>query len=69
MTLQRVYKKGTLVKFKWYDNYRDYWDNKENFKIVEGIVDTTCFNGDVIVYNGHEDTTYCVDCRDIIRSF
>ena len=70
MRLQRTYKKGTLIKFKWYDNYRDQWDNPSNFRVIEGIVEenTLLFN-QVIVYNGHDDMTYCVNTDEIIESF
>jgi hypothetical protein len=69
MKLQRTYKKGTLIKFKWYDNYRDRLENPSNFRVIEGIVEDHSFFNTVIVYNGHDDVTYGVDCNDIIQSF
>lgn len=69
MRLQRTYKKGTLIKFKWYDNFRDQWDNPSNFRVIEGIVQENTFFNDVIVYNGHDDMTYCVNTDEIIESF
>lgn len=69
MKLQRTYKKGTLIKFKWYDNYRDQWDNPSNFRVIEGIVQENTFLNEVIVYNGHDDITYCVNTDEIIESF
>ena len=69
MRLQRTYKKGTLIKFKWYDNYRDQWDNPSNFRVIEGIVQENTFLDEVIVYNGHDDMTYCVNTDEIIESF
>lgn len=69
MRLQRTYKKGTLIKFKWYDNYRDQWDNPSNFRVIEGIVQENTFLNEVIVYNGHDDMTYCVNTDEIIESF
>lgn len=69
MRLQRTYKKGTLIKFKWYDNYRDQLDNPSNFRVIEGIVQENTFLNEVIVYNGHDDMTYCVNTDEIIESF
>jgi hypothetical protein len=69
MKLQRTYKKGTLIKFKWYDNYRDRLENPSNFRVIEGIVEDHSFFNTVIVYNGHDDVAYGVDSNDIIESF
>jgi hypothetical protein len=69
MKLQRTYKKGTLIKFKWYDNYRDHLFNPSNFRVIEGIVQENTFLNEVIVYNGHDDITYCVNTDEIIESF
>ena len=67
MRLQRTFKEGTPIKFKWYDNYRDYWENKDNFRVVEGIVQENTFMNEVIVYNEQENTTYCVHYEDVIN--
>jgi len=69
MKLQRTYKKGTLVKFMWYNNYRDEGLNTSNFRVVEGLVEETDFFGDIIVYNGNENMSYCVPSNNIIESF
>jgi hypothetical protein len=65
MKLQRTYKKGTLIKFKWYDD----WNIRDSFRVIEGIVQENTFFNEVIVYNGHEDMTYCVSTDEIIESF
>jgi hypothetical protein len=65
MKLQRTYKQGTLIKFKWYDD----WNNRDSFRVIEGIVQENTFFNEVIVYNGHEDMTYCVSTDEIIESF
>ena len=67
MRLQRTIKEGTPIKFKWYDNYRDYWENKDNFRVVEGIVQENTFMNEVIVYNEQENITYCVNYEDVIN--
>ena len=67
MRLQRTIKEGTAIKFKWYDNYRDYWENKDNFRVVEGIVQENTFMNEVIVYNEQENITYCVNYEDVIN--
>lgn len=69
MKLQRTYKQGTLIKFKWYDDYRDRWDNPFKFRVIEGVVQENTFFNQVIAYNGHNDMTYCVSTDEIIESF
>ena len=69
MKFQRTYKEGTLIKFKWYDNYRDRLENPFNFRVIEGVVQDNLFFNNVIVYSDHDDVTYGVDCNDIIQSF
>jgi len=65
MRLQRTYKQGTLIKFKWYDD----WNIRDSFRVIEGIVQENTFLNEVIVYNGHDDMTYCVNTDEIIESF
>ena len=54
MRLKRDYKIGTLLRFKWYDNWRDEFERPDNFRVIEGTVDSNTFMDEVIVYNGHE---------------
>lgn len=66
MKLQRTYKEGTLIKFKWYDD----WNTRDSFRVIEGIVEeNTSFFNQVIVYDGHDDIRYCVSTDEIIESF
>lgn len=65
MKLQRTYKKGTLIKFKWYDD----WNIRDSYRVIVGIVQQNTFLNDVIVYSGHDDMTYCVNTDEIIESF
>ena len=69
MKLQRTYKEGTLIKFKWYDDYIDRWHNPFNFRVIEGVVQENTFFNQVIAYDGHNNMAYCVDYNDIIQSF
>ena len=69
MRLKRDYKIGTLIKFKWYDNWRDEYENPDNFRVEEGIVQDNTYLDDVIVYNGHNETTYAVPNHNILRVF
>ena len=69
MRLQRTYKKGTLIKFKWYDNYRDQLDNPSNFRVIEGIVQENTFLNDVIVFNRKENKYYSVQTENIVKEF
>ena len=43
MRLKRDYKIGALLRFKWYDNWRDEFERPENFRIIEGVVDSNTF--------------------------
>ena len=67
MRLKREYKKGTFVKFKWYDNWRDEFDRQDNFKIGEGRIECNTCMDEVIVFNGHENKWYAVSTEDIIK--
>lgn len=69
MKLKRDYKIGTLLKFKWYDNWRDEFVRPENFRIIEGVVDSNTFMNEVIVYNGHENKLYAVRNERILKEF
>ena len=37
MRLKRDYKIGALLRFKWYDNWRDEFERPENFRISKEI--------------------------------
>lgn len=69
MRLKRDYKIGTVLQFKWYDNWRDEYENPNNFRIVEGVVDANEFFNEVIVYNRHEQKFYAVRNEDILKEF
>lgn len=70
MRLRRDYKKGAKVLFKWYDNWRDEFENPNNFKVIEGHVESyECTFNDVIVHDGHENKFYAVHCENIIKEF
>lgn len=71
MKLQRTYKQGTLIKFKWYDDYRDRWENPSNFRVIEGVVQyhDHLFFDNVTVHNSHDNVTYIIYCDDIIQNF
>ncbi len=69
MRLKRDYKIGALLRFKWYDNWRDEFERPENFRIVEGVVDSNTFMNEVIVYNGHEQKFYAVRNEHILKEF
>ena len=69
MKLKRDYKIGTVLQFKWYDNWRDEYEKPNNFRIVEGVVDTNEFFNEVIVYNRHEQKFYAVRNEDILKEF
>ena len=70
MRLKRDYKEGTFVKFKWYDNWRDEFENPNNFKVIEGHIEVNeyAFN-EVIVHDGHENKFYAVPCENIVKEF
>lgn len=68
MRLLRKYKLGTTLTFKWYEDWRDEWENPDNYKILEGVVDCNDFLGQVIVYNEKENKCYCVYYADIIKA-
>lgn len=69
MRLKRDYKIGELLRFKWYDNWRDEFERPENFRIIEGMVDSNTFMDEVIVYNGHEQKFYAVRNEHILKEF
>ena len=69
MKLKREYKEGTLISFKWYDNWRDEMVNPNNFRVLEGIIETNTVLDEVIVFNGHENKYYAVPTACIIKSF
>lgn len=69
MKLKRDYKIGTVLQFKWYDNWRDQFERPENFRIVEGVVDINEFFNGVIVYNRHEQKFYAVRNEHILKEF
>lgn len=69
MRLRRNYKLGTLVTFKWYDDWRDEWQHPDNFRIVEGVVESNDFLESTCVYNGHENKYYSVPNSNIIKVF
>jgi hypothetical protein len=69
MRLKRDYKIGTLLRFKWYDNWRDEFERPDKFRIIEGMVDSNTFMDEVIVYNGHEEKYYAVRNEYILKEF
>ena len=69
MRLKRDYKIGALLRFKWYDNWRDEFERPENFRIIEGVVDSNTYMNEVIVYNGHEQKFYAVRNKHILKEF
>lgn len=72
MKLLTDYKKGTLVTFKLYERWQDYFFNTNNFGIMEGIIEENTMIGNIfnfIVYNGHENKYYAVRSEDIIKVF
>lgn len=69
MRLKRDYRKGTLLQFKWYERWQDTFESPNNFRVIEGIVDSNTFMDEVIVYNGHENKYYAVRSEDIIKVF
>lgn len=69
MRLKRDYKIGALLRFKWYDNWRDEFERPENFRIIEGVVDSNTFMNEVIVYNGDEKKFYAVRNEHILKEF
>ena len=38
MRLKRCYKKGEIVNFKWYDDWKDEYENPSNFRVIKGEV-------------------------------
>ena len=69
MKLKREYKKGILITFKWYDNWRDMIVTPDNFTVLEGIIESNTALDEVIVFNGHENKYYAVPTANIIKSF
>ena len=70
MTLKRDYKIGTLISFKWYDNWRDQFNNPNNFRIIDGIIDGNySILNQLIVFNGHENNWYSVPTENIIKEY
>lgn len=69
MKLKREYKEGTSISFKWYDNWRDEMVNPNNFKVLDGIIETNTALDEVIVFNRHENNYYAVPTAYIIKSF
>jgi hypothetical protein len=71
MRLKRDYKIGALLRFKWYDNWRDEFVRPDNFRVIEGTVDSNAFmdRDEVIVYNEHEQKFYAVRNEYILKEF
>ena len=70
MKLSTDFKKGTLLQFKWYENWRDEFANPDNFTVMEGIVEASPdFMNCIIVYNGHENRLYTVRNEYVLKVF
>ena len=69
MKLKRDYKIGTLLQFKWYDKWRDEYENPDNFRVIEGTVDSNTTMDEVIVYNAYERKFYAVRNEYILKEF
>lgn len=69
MRLKREYKIGTPIYFKWYYDWKDEYENPNNFEIKEGVVDSNTFLNDVIVFNRKENNYYSVPTENIVKEF
>jgi len=49
MKLERKYNKGTTVRFKWYDNIRDEFENPNNYRVIKGVVEDECFFNSMLI--------------------
>ena len=69
MKLKRDYKSGTLLQFKWYDNWKDEFENPDNFRVLEGTVESNTVMDEVIVFNKHDKMFYGVRNEYILKEF
>ena len=69
MKLKRDFKVGTPIQFKWYDSWMDEVENPDNFKVLEGTIDSNTALDEVIVYNEYEKMFYAVRNEYILKEF
>lgn len=69
MRLKREYKIGTPIQFKWYDSWNDKVENPDNFKVLEGTIDSNTALDEVIVYSEHEKMFFIVKNEYILKEF
>lgn len=69
MKLKRDFKVGTHIQFKWYDSWMDEVENLDNFKVLEGTIDSNTALDEVIVYNEYEKMFYAVRNEYILKEF
>jgi hypothetical protein len=69
MRLKREYKIGTPIQFKWYDTWKDEVENPDNFKVLEGTIDSNTIFDVVIVYSKHERMFFIVKNEYILKEF
>jgi hypothetical protein len=67
--IKHDFKVGTSIQFKWYDDWRDEFENPNNFKVLEGTIDSNTALDEVIVYNEHEKMFYAVGNEYILKVF